>query len=339
MTGQLSPLGSVDIAEQTDSRATVARLADELSMAATRANTRDAFEQDWKTWEVFCTASRGHVDPLEVSGSALVLFAAWLASDREIAPGVVRRAAAPATVNRRVTGVLAGWRQRNLAPPRGIGKEARRIVDRYARELVEQNLSTGRGKAPALTIKHLRAIIDACPNSLAGVRDAAVVLIGFAIAARRSEIAHLDVTDFVIDESGLLVHVRFSKTKVRRPAVLRGQNPATCPIRAWEHWLAASGVAAGPAFRAIDRHGNLGGRLSGPSVGNIITRAGNRAGLEIRLTGHSVRSGLATEARRAGHDAATIAAQGGWMPNSSALHEYIRIVDQWTDNALAGIGL
>lgn len=32
-----------------------------------------------------------------------------------------------------------------------------------------------------------------------------------------------------------------------------------------------------------------------------------------------MRSGLATEARRAGHDAKTIAAQGGWRPNSKEL--------------------
>lgn len=39
------------------------------------------------------------------------------------------------------------------------------------------------------------------------------------------------------------------------------------------------------------------------------------------------------------HDVATIADQGGWARNSAALHRYIRIVDQWTDNPLAGIGL
>lgn len=339
MTGQLDLLDSKGLAEQAARRATVARIAGELSMAATRGNTRAAFDQDWKTWELFCAASTGHADPLEVSEDALVLYAAWLATDRQVGPDVWRAASAPATITRRITGVLAGWKQRGLNPPRGIGGRARQIVDRYARELVEQNLSTGRGKAPALTIKDLRRVIEASPHDLAGLRDRAVVLIGFAIAGRRSEVAHLDVNDLAPQADGLLVHVRFSKTKPRRPAVLYGQNPATCPVRAWNTWRDSSGIIAGPAFRAIDRHGNLGDRLSGPAVGDIITRAGRRAGLEIRLTGHSVRSGLATEARRAGHDTTTIATQGGWGPNSSSLHEYIRIVDQWTDNALAGIGL
>jgi len=75
------------------------------------------------------------------------------------------------------------------------------------------------------------------------------------------------------------------------------------------------------------------------AIGAVIPRAGERAGLDLRLTGHSVRAGLATEARRAGHDTATIADQGGWARTSTALQDYIRIGDRWTDNALAGIGL
>lgn len=57
------------------------------------------------------------------------------------------------------------------------------------------------------------------------------------------------------------------------------------------------------------------------------------------MTGHSLRAGLATEARRAGHDPRSIAAQGGWSPTSDVLYGYMRTVDQWQDNALDNIGL
>jgi len=99
-------------------------------------------------------------------------------------------------------------------------------------------------------------------------------------------------------------------------------------------------ITTGPAFRRIDRHGRLlDAGLSPQAVGDVITRAGERAGLSARLTGHSVRAGLATEARRAGHDAKTIAVQGGWKPNSAVLYDYMRVVDRWSDNAAAGLGL
>lgn len=318
----------------TERRLAVAELAGAVRQTTVRDNTRAAFTDDWKRWEEFCAASRGQVLPVEVSKDALVLYAVWLARGTD-----TRRPSAPETIKRRLTGVLAGWRHHGLDYPRGITADARDVIDTYTRQLVEANLPTGRGKAPALTIKDARRIADTAPATLAGCRDLAVVLLGFAIAGRRSEIAHLLVTDITPAERGLYVHVRYSKTKPRRPAVLYGQNEATCPVRAWQRWQEAAGITDGAAFRRIDRHGRMLGELSGEAVGAIITRTGQRAGLSLRLTGHSVRAGLATEARRAGHDTATIADQGGWQRGSAALQEYIRIVDQWTDNALAGIGL
>ncbi|WP_189491698.1 tyrosine-type recombinase/integrase [Streptomyces antnestii] len=76
-------------------------------------------------------------------------------------------------------------------------------------------------------------------------------------------------------------------------------------------------------------------------AGDVITPACLRAGIEDLFTGHSVRSGMATEARRAGKDPKAIAQITGHKPNSSVLHAYMQIVDQWDekDNALIGIGL
>jgi integrase len=101
-----------------------------------------------------------------------------------------------------------------------------------------------------------------------------------------------------------------------------------------------SGVAGGPAFRRIDRHGllsPLGLRPQG--VDRVLVRAGERAGLPFRLTGHSLRAGLATEARRSGARDDQVADQGRWQRGSRALQRYFRRVDRWTDNALRDLGL
>lgn len=110
-------------------------------------------------------------------------------------------------------------------------------------------------------------------------------------------------------------------------------------MRAWQRWQIAAGIITGPAFRRIDRHGRILGAMSPKAVGEAITRAGQAAGLDTRFTGHSVRAGLATEARRARHDAKTIVEQGGWLAHSAVLHGYMQVVDRWTDNAVKGIGL
>lgn len=337
---QLDLIDPHGLAEQANRRAALAEAAGVVMGSVGRDNTRRAFKDDWATWELFCEHTAGAVLPLEVSEDSLVLYALWLArGDGKMRDGTPRTPSAPETIRRRVTGVLAGWKARGTPAPRGTGAKARQVAAEYQRSLIEANLPTGRGQAPALTVQAARRIVAAAPPTLAGRRDVALVLLAFAVAGRRSEVAHLLVSDIVEDDHGLYVNIRHSKTHARRPAVLYGQNEATCPVRAWKRWRDAAGLLTGPAFRRIDRHGNILGGMSGEAVAAVINRAGQRAGIELNYTGHSVRSGLATEARRAGHDVTTIAHQGGWDPNGAALHGYLQIVDQWTDNALAGIGL
>lgn len=63
--------------------------------------------------------------------------------------------------------------------------------------------------------------------------------------------------------------------------------------------------------------------LQPESIGDVVTRAGERAGIEIRFTGHSPRRGLATSSRLKGHDQIVIAKQGGWAPHSKVLAGYL----------------
>jgi hypothetical protein len=118
-----------------------------------------------------------------------------------------------------------------------------------------------------------------------------------------------------------------------------GEHRLTCPVRAWLDWQQAAGLTEGRAFRSVDRHGTLGQGLTGQSIGTVITQAAAAAGLTIRATGHSVRRGMATGARKAGHDVQAIARQGGWSPHSPAIWEYFEVEDAFDDNTLTGIGL
>jgi site-specific recombinase XerD len=291
------------------------------------ANTARAHASDWTAWCGY-TATLGIADTSATTG-ALVGYVAYLE----------RAGRSPNTIDRRLSGAVVGLRGRGVEPTRQATKAARTALDGYRRRLAEAGETRGRGNARALTVKHLRAICAACPDTLAGHRDRATLLLAFSIAGRRSEVASLLVSDVAADEQGLVVTVRYGKTGARTVAVPFGSHPATCPVRAWQTWLVASGITEGPALRRIDRHSRLLGGLSGQSIGSIITGAGERAGIAVHFTGHSARAGLATEARRAGHDTKTIATQGGWTPNSRALGGYLQIVDRWADNAVAGIGL
>jgi integrase len=66
-------------------------------------------------------------------------------------------------------------------------------------------------KAAILT-PELRRMVRALPATLAGVRDAAMLLVGFAGAFRRSELAALDREDLDFGDLGLILAIRRSKT-------------------------------------------------------------------------------------------------------------------------------
>lgn len=314
-----------------------ARLA-ELDEAAAqhvtrRANTARSYDSDWRAWELY-TATLGI--PLEAATiGSLVGFVLWHQ----------RGGLAPSTASRRLYGVVVSLRDRGVTAPQDALEGARLALDQFAREVAEAGEQRGRGKAAPVTVAQLRKMSAALPNTLKGVRDRAILLVEFGIAGRQSEVANLLARDVEVHKDGLVVHVRYTKTKPRSPAVARGTHPLTCPVQAWQAWAEAASEAmvvdldpGGPAFRRVNRHGQVLGGMSAQAVGNVWLAASTRAGLP-RLTSHGARSGLATEARRAGHDAKTIAEQGGWSPNSKVLYEYMRIVDQWADNATAGLGL
>ncbi|MFD0532314.1 tyrosine-type recombinase/integrase [Kitasatospora arboriphila] len=171
-------------------------------------------------------------------------------------------------------------------------------------------------------------------TTLQGARDAALVLLGFATAARVSELAALDLADVVTVDHGLDATVYRRKIKAfTESAVLHGSDPATCPVRAvlaYREQLHAAGRTDGPLFVRINRHGRIAapmlrrgrpvgdpaGRLTSEAVGDVVAKLADAAGLEGQWSGHSLRRGFATAARQAGHDLVSIgrAADGPTAP-------------------------
>lgn len=306
--------------------------ADAVLEAGMRPNTRHAFAQDWVHWTRFCAAAAVPVET--VDASLLLGFVGWLAKG-----GPDHAPQAPETIRRRLTGVLAGWKDRKLTVPHGITSKARKALDILIRQLAEANETRGRGASPALTMPQLRKICAAIPDDVRGHRDRFLLTVGFGFAARRGELANLLVADLTIDARGLVVRVREGKSP-REVAIPPGQHPATDPVLAWQRWRDVAALVEGPALRRVHHRSGkpLPGGLSDESVGAVVTARAEAVGI-YGLTGHSLRSGLATSSRQAGHDPKTIAAQTGHSERSEILWHYMQIVDRWADNALTGVGM
>jgi site-specific recombinase XerD len=261
---------------------------------------------------------------------------------------------APSTIERALAAISTAHRATGAG--RLDTEQIRAVLTAYKRKRAVAGHRTR--KAAVATVDVLRAMLDALDTAtVAGLRDRAILLLGFAMGARRSDLAGLDIGDLTETPGGLEVLVRISKTDRhsagRSIAIPYGSDPAACPVRAVQAWraaLAEHGHTTGPLFVRIDRHGTLGrapsgrgsrdGRLTAQAVALVVRRAALAAGFDPAAlwSGHSLRRGFATEARRAGQDGVRIGRQGGWVDGSKALAGYFEEADRWTAKPLVGVG-
>lgn len=297
-------------------------------------NTKRGYANDWALWEEFhdwLGERTGHrIASTNVTKGTLVGFVVWLDTIK---------LAAPNSIDRRITGVTVTARSLGVE----VSKEATVAARKALKPLKADpdRLARGRGKAIAATPEQLRQMSAAVPDSLTGLRDRALWLMAFSIAGRSAEVAALRADGIVHLSQGLEVNVPSVKGRPARDIVVKyGKNPDTCPVRAWLTWRAAAGITHGAAFRAIDRWGNLGDRhLTPGACRDIIAAGAERAGVAVRLTGHSMRAGFITTSRAAGRREEKIRAQSGHADNSPVFWGYIRDADKWTDAASEDIGL
>ncbi|MDP9050600.1 MAG: tyrosine-type recombinase/integrase [Acidobacteriota bacterium] len=198
-------------------------------------------------------------------------------------------------------------------------------------------------KDPLLTAD-IRRIIEHCPDSLLGTRDRALILVGFAGAFRRSELAAINLADVSFTPDGMVIDLRRSKTDQegagRKVGIPFGSDEDNCPVRALRHWLLEAGILSGPVFRSVNRHGRTRSRgLHKDSVGTILKRAGKRTHMKTApLGGHSLRAECVTQAAMNGVNERDIMRQTGHK-SSMMLGKYIRIGQMFTHNAATGLGL
>jgi integrase len=187
-------------------------------------------------------------------------------------------------------------------------------------------------------------IIRCTLQSVLGLRDSALVLVGFAGGFRRSELAGVHICDLKFSADGVVVSVRKSKTDQdgagREVGLPFGTSQETCPVRSFRQWLDKAGITEGPVFRSVGRYGHVPRRgLHKNSIGKLHKRAAGRAGLKVEeLGGHSLRAGCVTQAAMNGVREFVIMKQTGHK-TVTTLRRYIRSGEIFRENAAAGLGI
>ncbi|QKW32454.1 tyrosine-type recombinase/integrase (plasmid) [Nocardiopsis flavescens] len=327
------PAAAGEVDDDALTPAAAARVADGWA-----PNTKRAIDYDWTRFADWCAATGRR--PLPATGATLASYVTHLMQDRP----------APATIERALGIVQTYHKAVDLAVN---GRPARMALRSYRREW-----AAGGGRvrrAAAVDVEQLTAMLTAAPDGLAGLRDRTLLLLGFTLMARRSELASLDIGDVRAVGEGLEVFIASSKTdKDAVGATSRvpyGTLALTCAVRTTQDWigaLAEHGLTEGPLLRGIDRYGRPAGtpgatlrgtgRMSGAGINLIVQRLAAAAGLE-GVTAHSLRAGPATAAAMAGVPRAQIVRQGRWAENSTAVDAYIRPAEDWEHNPMRRVGL
>ena len=145
----------------------------------------------------------------------------------------------------------------------------------------------------------LEALLTACGDDLRGLRDRAVLCLGWASGGRRrSEISGLDIGDLDRSEFKEDGSIRFTlqTTKTTGPSptlILKGRAALTL-----ETWIQVAEIKTGPLFRPISKANRvLERRLSADGIATIMKARLKAAGFEDGFaTPHGLRSGFLTQA-------------------------------------------
>lgn len=294
-----------------DDRTGAVSVADALRTSLAE-NTRRAYRNGWRRFAAYCEERR--LEPMAAAPDDVAEFLVAMASVPAL-PGVGERHAGPlaaSTIKICLAAINRRYREAGLDSP----------ADDETVRSVLRGLRRQAGEAPrrvkALRENEIRAILSHCDEFAAGaerralgIRDAAVVAVGFAGALRRSEICGLRVEDIEFlggsdEPGGMFLLIRRSKTDQlgagQRVAVPEGSSIR--PVERMRRWLSEAGIADGPAFQSLWRGGRRRGKALHPTdVARIVKRRVEAIGLDpADYSGHSLRAGFVTSA--AAHGAA-----------------------------------
>ncbi len=170
------------------------------------AGTRRACQSDMRIFAAWC-AARG-LEPLPASPGSVTAFLAAEARRSTKASTITRRCAAITHAHK-----LAGHRE----PP------TKAEADKAVMRGIRRALGTAPQQKQATTPQIVRGMIDACPtDTLAGLRDRALILVGFACVLRGSELVAIDIEHIEWTDDGARLTIPRSKTD-------QGQLPSVAP--------------------------------------------------------------------------------------------------------------
>jgi integrase len=290
-------------------------------------NTKRAYTLDWEHFTSWCDQA-GAV-PVPAEPETVAAYVAQLADAGYAVATISRRLASISQAHK-----LAGFEQ----------SPARSELVRSTVKGIRRSKGIAQRQAQPATVPILRRLVDTCGDDLMGIRDRALLLLGFAGALRRSELVALNLADLEFTIEGLVVTIRRSKTDQegagRQIGIPYGADLTTCPVRSVRAWIAVAELERAPLWPHLDRWEHIGDRpITDRAVALIIKRHAQLADLDpVLFSGHSLRAGLATAAAEAGASTLDIMSQTGHK-SQDMVGRYVRRGSLFRGNVAGRVGL
>lgn len=285
------------------------------------ANTSRAYQSDLKRFAAWCAAH--DYPPLPATTEALVGFITSLAeAGKKVA-----------TIQRHCAAISKAYAVQGIESPTA-DRQFKIFMDGVRRvHGVRQK------QAPAFGLANFKKVVRGLAlDTLAGLRDRAILLLGFTGAFRRSELTALNVEDLSFMEECLIISLSKSKTNQfgdhEEKAIFYSPEAALCPIRSLKAWLDQLDRVQGPVFVSLRKNNNLtSNRLSDQTINTLVQRY-----LGAGFTAHSLRASFVTVAKLAGADDSKVMNQTKHK-TSAMIRRYTRLDDVKQHNAAKELGL
>lgn len=154
-----------------------------------------------------------------------------------------------ATITRRLAAIRQ-WHRIHGHPDPGRDEGITTLL-----EGIKRTIGTQPDQAPAFEMSIYKELVRLIPPTPTGIRDRALLLVGFAGAFRRSELVSLDVEGVQFTKKGAILTYRGSKTNqyglTEQKALFFSPDRDTCPVRSLQDYLATLCRSEGPLFVRI----------------------------------------------------------------------------------------
>ena len=268
-------------------------------------NTIRAYRSDFIQYQTWC--SHNNIDSIPATADDIAQYVDNLATIRK-----------SATIRRRINSLGTILKLSKHYDPTNQPEVILAI------KRMHRKIGRAQQQATPLTKPLLNQLLSNCDNSARGLRNEALLRLGYETMRRRSELCTFKFEDICQAPSGKpAIKLNFSKTdQFGAGKMLPISQELFGLLEKWKRIVSDEGYI----LRSISRHGYIGKNLNPASISTILKALQKDLKIdsdEQPLSGHSFRVGAALDLLEQGEPLEKIMLRGGWQTDSTAM-KYLR---------------